>query len=52
MTATKTRTETFERSRDVAVTFAPHTTTVLELKLMKKGVPYWSRPDLGIDAMM
>jgi hypothetical protein len=44
-----TRTETFERSRDVAVTFAPHATTVLELKLVTKGVPYWSRPDLGID---
>ena len=27
----------------------PRTTTVLELKLVKKGVPYWSRPDLGID---
>ncbi len=24
-------------------------TTVLELKLVDKGVPYWSRPDLGID---
>jgi hypothetical protein len=44
-----TRTETFERSRDVALTFAPHATTVLELKLVTKGVPYWSRPDLGID---
>ncbi len=44
-----TRTESFERSRDVAVAFAPHATTVLELKLVKKGVPYWSRPDLGID---
>ena len=43
------RTERFERSRDIAVTFAPHATTVLELKLVKKGVPYWSRPDLGID---
>ncbi len=26
----------------------PHATTVLELKLVKKGTPYWSRPDLGI----
>ena len=42
------RTETFERSRDVEVTFPPHATTVLELKLVEKGVPYWSRPDLGI----
>jgi hypothetical protein len=44
-----TTTTTFERSRGLPVTFAPHTTTVLELKLVKKGVPYWSRPDLGID---
>jgi hypothetical protein len=46
----KTRTELFERSRGVEITFAPHTTTVLELKLTEKGVPYWSRPDLGISA--
>jgi hypothetical protein len=45
-----TRTETFERSRDVEITFPPHTTTVIELKLVEKGVPYWSRPDLGIGA--
>jgi hypothetical protein len=44
-----TRTEDFERSKSLDVTFAPHTTTVLELKLVSKGVPYWSRPDLGID---
>jgi hypothetical protein len=43
-----TRTEEFERSRDVEITFPPHATTVLELKLVEKGVPYWSRPDLGI----
>jgi hypothetical protein len=46
---TTTRTETFERSRSLDVTFAPRTTTVLELTLKQKGVPYWSRPDLGID---
>jgi hypothetical protein len=45
-----TRTEVFERSRGVEVTFAPRTTTVLELKLTEKGVPYWSRPDLGISS--
>jgi len=44
----RTRTEEFERSRDVEVTFPPHATTVLELKLVEKGVPYWTRPDLGI----
>lgn len=43
------RTEAFERSSSLDITFAPHTTTVLELKLVDKGVPYWSRPDLGID---
>jgi hypothetical protein len=44
-----TRTAKFERSSDLDIIFAPHVTTVLELKLVKKGVPYWSRPDLGID---
>jgi hypothetical protein len=44
-----TRTIDFERGRDVEVTFAPRTTTAIELKLVTKGVPYWSRPDLGID---
>jgi hypothetical protein len=44
-----TRTEQFERSRDVEITFPAHATTVLDLKLATKGVPYWSRPDLGID---
>jgi hypothetical protein len=43
-----TRTESFERSTSLDITFAAHTTTVLELKLVEKGVPYWSRPDLGI----
>ncbi|MGA9668808.1 MAG: LamG domain-containing protein, partial [Terracidiphilus sp.] len=45
-----TRSESFERSTNLDFTFAPHTTTVLELKLTEKGVPYWSRPDLGISA--
>ena len=44
------RTASFERSTSLDFTFAPHATTVLELKLVEKGVPYWSRPDLGIDA--
>ena len=42
------RTDSFERSTSLNITFAPHTTTALELKLVDKGVPYWSRPDLGI----
>jgi hypothetical protein len=43
------RLATFERSRSIEVTFAPRTTTVLELTLKQKGTPYWLRPDLGID---
>jgi hypothetical protein len=46
----KTRTETFERSKSLTFTFAPHQTSTIEMKLVTKGVPYWSRPDLGIDA--
>jgi hypothetical protein len=38
----------FERSTGVDVTFAPRATTAIELRLASKGVPYWSRPDLGI----
>jgi len=43
-----TRSAEFERSRDLEISFPPHVTTVIELKLVAKGVPYWSRPDLGI----
>lgn len=49
LSGVSTRTETFERSSDIAITLAPHATTVLNLRLVMKGVPYWSRPDLGID---
>jgi hypothetical protein len=45
----KTKIVAFERSKSIEVTFAPRTTTVIELTLKSKGVPYWSRPDLGID---
>ncbi len=38
----------FERSSGVDVTFAPRATTTIELRLVSKGMPYWSRPDLGI----
>lgn len=37
-----------ERAGSVELTFAPHVTTVLTLKLVERGTPYWSRPDLGI----
>jgi hypothetical protein len=49
MTGSSTRTAEFERSKEMIVTLAPRTTTVLELKLVKPGVPYWSRADLGLD---
>jgi hypothetical protein len=45
----ETRSVAFERSKFVSITFAPRTSTVIELTLKTKGVPYWSRPDLGID---
>lgn len=44
-----TKSVAFERSKSINVTFAPRTITVIELLLKTKGVPYWSRPDLGID---
>jgi len=50
LSGVKKWTTEFERSKDMELTFAPHTTTVVELKLVKQGVPYWSRPDLGISA--
>jgi hypothetical protein len=44
-----TQTVALERSTSIEVTFAPHTTTVIELTLKDKGTAYWSRPDLGLD---
>jgi hypothetical protein len=44
-----TSTQPFERSKYINITFAPHTTTVIDLKLKTAGLPDWSRPDLGID---
>jgi len=43
-----TRNVELERARDVAFTFPPRATTVLNLSLVDKGTPYWTRPDLGI----
>ena len=37
-----------EKTGEVALTFPPGAATVLSLKLLSKGEPYWSRPDLGI----
>ena len=39
-----------ERTERVDVTFAPRLVTVLDLELVSKGTPYWSRPDLGMSA--
>lgn len=37
-----------ERAGSVDLIFAPQATTVLNLTLIDKGIPYWARPDLGI----
>jgi hypothetical protein len=38
----------FERSGTIELMFPPRVSTVLNLKLVAKGIPYWERPDLGI----
>jgi hypothetical protein len=43
-----TRTVELERSGDLELTFPPRATTVVTLKLVSRGTPYWERPDLGI----
>jgi len=37
-----------ERSGSIELTLPARVTTILSLKLIAKGTPYWSRPDLGI----
>jgi hypothetical protein len=49
LTDTTSRTASFERSSHLDLTFPPHTASVVELTLKQKGVPYWSRFDLGLD---
>ena len=46
--ALSTRTVDLQRSTDLELTLPPRATTVLTLKLVSKGTPYWERPDLGI----
>jgi hypothetical protein len=46
--ATTTRTVDLERSGDLELTFAPRAATIVNLRLVSKGTPYWERPDLGI----
>ena len=43
-----TQTVELERAGSVALIFTPRVTTILTLKMVEKGTPYWSRPDLGI----
>ena len=45
---TSTKTVELERTGEVEITFPPRVATVLNLKLVAKGTPYWSRPDLGV----
>jgi len=45
---TTTTTIELERSGSIELAFAPGTSTVLNLKLISKEIPYWARPDLGI----
>jgi hypothetical protein len=45
---TLTRTVELERGNSVELIFTPRATTILKLKLVERGTPYWSRPDLGI----
>jgi len=42
------RTVPFERTTSVDVTFPPGAETSIEMRLVSRGVPYWSRPDLGL----
>ncbi|HEX7486669.1 MAG TPA: LamG-like jellyroll fold domain-containing protein [Vicinamibacterales bacterium] len=42
------RTIALERTAGTNVIFPPRATTVIDLALVTKGVPYWSRFDLGI----
>ena len=43
-----TETVALERTVGIELAFAPHATSVVTLTLVDNGVPYWSRPDLGI----
>ncbi|HJQ30850.1 MAG TPA: hypothetical protein VJ866_01650, partial [Pyrinomonadaceae bacterium] len=42
------QTKDLERGATAPLIFSPHATTVFELKLVERGMPYWSRPDLGV----
>ena len=48
LTNAVTTTRELERSGTLPVTFAPGVYTVVQLRQLSPGVPYWQRPDLGI----
>ncbi|MCP3735561.1 LamG domain-containing protein [Sphingomonas sp. RP10(2022)] len=48
VTAGTPATVAFERSTGTEVAFAPHTTTVIEARLLTPATPVESRPDIGI----
>ena len=43
-----TTTVELERTGSIELTFPPRVNTILSLRLITKGIPYWERPDLGI----
>ncbi len=47
---TATSTVSLERTGNLELVLEPKATTIVTLKLKEKGIPYWSRPDLGISS--
>ena len=47
-TAPEKRTVSLERTGSMDLVFDPGVATVVQMKLVSKGTPYWNRPDLGI----
>jgi len=45
---TEKRTLKLERTKSMELTFKPGTTTVVKMKLVSEGTPYWERADLAI----
>jgi hypothetical protein len=47
--AVEKKTVRFAKSESLDIAFPPGKTTVLSMKLKRKGTSYWKRPDIGID---
>lgn len=47
-TITRKQTIDLERTEKLEITFPPKITSIIQLKLKSKALPYWNRPDLGI----